>query len=644
VKNIFLKKFIFGACYFAIFSLPFLILAQFYCDDKLLILTKDIINYFNISRLQFMYDSFYSMLASERLYLLYAFHYLIFFVNDNRLVYYIIKYIFNLLSIIIVAKYIYNLTKNHSNYIVYFFLVISLFISTVGVDPIVSMGISVQLSVIFIFATLIFFDLYQKNNKRKYYFLSQIFCFLSYSYYEMGYCIIPLIIILNNRHRIDKYNVQGGFINYFKTTIKSCYYDLKSYLIVFIIWISLYFFVKIHFENGYDGVAFGNRFKDFILTWIAQIIASFPLGSFNQKLISYKIELWQIPSLLLLFLMAYFPLKNNLAKINLKNYYREIILIGLSLILFPSLIVSMTSKYQIWTLNTLIKEKYFYAFLQVFIQYFGVALLMLSFIAKTIQNSELYASKIRKKILINFYAIAISLLITIVAYLNYNCIIVKNVTEDLNASGLLSRAFKSGLANTLISSKKTTNLNQNFFIKNLSDIYKEKSGSYYSPEEFKENYKVLINFAFFTTSFNFFQYTQQLVLPLFLNFTPYHKVIFNDKKIFYLDYGKPNYDIDFKKFDLKKNLEGFIVFGKLISINNQTIDENKFNIFELSNPRIYIDKEYLFRLPQIIENLNKRFGEIVINSNEIDALRNKILNSQKGIIIDLPAKNYQVIF
>lgn len=642
MKNIFLKKFIFGACYFAIFSLPFFLLAQFYCDDKILILTKDIINYFNINRLQFMYDSFYSMLVSERLYLLYAFHYLIFFVNDNRLVYYIIKYIFNLLSIIIVAKFIYNLTKNHSNYIVYFFLTISLFMTTIVVDPIVSMGVSVQLSIIFIFVTLIFFDLYKKNNQKKYYFLSQIFCFLSYSYYEMGYCIIPLIIILNNRHRINKYNVQDGLINYFKTTIKSCYYDLKSYLIVFIIWISFYIFVKIHFENGYDGVAFGIRFKDFILTWVVQIIASFPLGSFNQKLISYKIEFWQIPSSILLFLMAYFPLKNNLAKINLENYYREIILIGLALILVPSMTVSLSSKYQNWSLNIASIENYFYAFLQVFIQYFGVALLMLSFIAKTIKNSQFYVSRIRQKILINFYAIAISLLITIVSLLNYNCIIVKNIYEDSNSYAILTRGFQSGLANNLISSKKTTNLNQNFYIKNLSDIYKEKSGSYQSIEEFKENYKVLINFAFFLTSFNFFQYTQQLVLPLYLSFTPYPKVIFNDEKLFYLDYGKSNNDIDFKKFDLKKNLEGFIVFGKLISINNQTIDENKFNIFEISNPRIYIDKEYLFRLPQIIETLNKRFGEIVINSNEIDALRNKILNSQKGIIIDLPSRNYLI--
>jgi len=636
------KKIIYGFIYFAIFSLPFFVFAQFYCDDKILILIKDSTSYLDLSRINFMYESFHGMLISGRLYLLYLFHYLIFFTTNDRLIYYIIKYFFNLLSIFLVIKYFYNTTKIHNNYIVYFFIIISLFQITIGVDPIISMGISVQLSIIFIFLTLIFFDSYLKNHQKKYFILSHIFCFLSYSYYEMGICIIPLIIILNNHSRINKYKAKDSFIDYCHTTLKSCIYDLKSYLIIFTIWISLYISVKIYFENGYDGVAIGSSLENFFVTWIIQIIASFPLGSFNPKLISYKIEFWQIITSLLLSLMAYFPLKKNLPKINLENNYKKIFLIGLTLILIPSMIVSFSEKYQSWSLISF--PEYNYAFLQVYLQYFGVAFLLICFIAKTIKNSQLYSSLIKQKILINFYAVLISLLISFVALLNYNAILVKNINENSNNLVLISRAIESGLFANDISSEKITKFNEIFTITQLSQIFDTSFNKFSSKEDFKNEYKILINYPFYLLNFSFLKDAKQVIMPFYIDKALDSKMIFEDDKVFFIDYNLPNYETDFKKYSLDKNLDGFVIFGKLISVQVKSIDSvNKF-VSEIYSPRIYIDKKYLFKLPKIIEILNIKFGEIVISPNEIDNLNDKILNSKNGIIIDLFTRNYQVIF
>jgi hypothetical protein len=60
----FFKEFLFGGFYFLIFSLPFLLLADFYCDDILLIYTKENIKYFDLNPVKLMFDSFYGMLVS----------------------------------------------------------------------------------------------------------------------------------------------------------------------------------------------------------------------------------------------------------------------------------------------------------------------------------------------------------------------------------------------------------------------------------------------------------------------------------------------------------------------------------------------------------------------------------------------------
>jgi hypothetical protein len=66
-------------------------------------------------------------------------------------------------------------------------------------------------------------------------------------------------------------------------------------------------------------------------------------------------------------------------------------------------------------------------------------------------------------------------------------------------------------------------------------------------------------------------------------------------------------------------------------------------LFNLNSPRIYLDKDYLFKLPQIIKNINKKFNEIVIEPRSLADLEQRILKSKYGIIIDLEIRDY-IIF
>ena len=127
---------------------------------------------------------------------------------------------------------------------------------------------------------------------------------------------------------------------------------------------------------------------------------------------------WNIKFYLILILfLSYFILLKLIPKINLKNNYRDIILLGLSLILVPSLIISLSVKYQNWAL----RENYPSAFVQIFLQFLGMGFLLMAYISYVLENSRLYANKIRQKFIIHFIVLACSLSIALINIFNYLC-------------------------------------------------------------------------------------------------------------------------------------------------------------------------------------------------------------------------------
>ena len=124
------------------------------------------------------------------------------------------------------------------------------------------------------------------------------------------------------------------------------------------------------------------------------------------------------------YISSYFKLYH----INLKNNYRDIILLGLSLILVPSLIISLSVKYQNWAL----RENYPSAFVQIFLQFLGMGFLLMAYISYVLENSRLYANKIRQKFIIHFIVLACSLTIALINIFNYNQMFIISNTTSFN--------------------------------------------------------------------------------------------------------------------------------------------------------------------------------------------------------------------
>ena len=50
-----------------------------------------------------------------------------------------------------------------------------------------------------------------------------------------------------------------------------------------------------------------------------------------------------------------------------------------------------------------------------------------------------------------------------------------------------------------------------------------------------------------------------------------NKINLNDKKLFFIDYGMPNYEVNFADKKPQLNLEGYIIFGSLASIEKKIL-------------------------------------------------------------------------
>ena len=87
------------------------------------------------------------------------------------------------------------------------------------------------------------------------------------------------------------------------------------------------------------------------------------------------------------------------------------------------------------------------------------------------------------------------------------------------------------------------------------------------------------------------------------------------------------------------------MFGKLNKIKYKCLEksaENNCNfILNLSDVKIFINKQYSFKLESIINELNSRFGEKIFNDS-IDKLRIDLEKSSAGIFIKLESKNYNL--
>jgi hypothetical protein len=440
--------FFFAILFYGIFFLPIILYAYFYCDDIILMYSVYAdVKLYGKSFFEISYENFKVFLNAGRLYGLYLTHFIIYYFFNDRLSYYIVKSIFNLISVVSFAWLLKIITKNSDNYRAFIFFMPILFLSSMAVDPLTSLGLSTQYTAISIALASGFYILWHENKNKKYFFLAWIFFIWSFFHYEIGICIVPIFIVLATRFRIQSedsiadFNSLKNIKKYLLLSIQVCFKELRFFLIPFLIWVLICFYLRNRHGVGYDGIEFGFNIKNFFLTWIFQICASFPFGFFHEDLYWFKPELNEIYWASILFVLAYFLFSKLIPKINLKNNYRDIVLIGFILVLVPSGIISLSNKYQAWTLSIGYKT----AFVQVFLQFFGVGFLLIAYISYILNNSRLYASQRRQKIIIHFFVLICSFSVALVSIFNYIVIPRKNIVSQQTHVELFVKAIKNNV-------------------------------------------------------------------------------------------------------------------------------------------------------------------------------------------------------
>ena len=641
--------------YYGIFFLPMILYAYFYCDDKILIYSIPVeTQIYNNNLFQISYQSFKDFLASGRFYGLYSLHYIIYYFFHYRLSYYIVKSLFNLISVLSFAWFLKVLTKNSDNYKAFIFLMPITFIIIIIVDPLASMGLSTQYSAISIALASGFYILWHENKSKKYFFLTWIFFIWSFFHYEIGVCIVPIFIVLAVRIKLQSQELKADLSlmkkigKYSLLSIKVCFKELKFFLIPFFLWVAICIYLHASKADVYDGIDINFNLERFLLSWIVQIIASLPFGAFHKELYLVELNFEHIFSATILFILAYFIFLKAIPKINLKNNYRDVVLIGFILILVPSGMISLSYKYQTWVLGNI----YEVAFIQIFLQFFGMGFLLIAYISYILNNSRLYLSEMRQKIVIHFVVTACSISIALINIFNYNAIEQKNYYEGQNFVKIFLKAMKNGVVQDFpIEESASENLKK---IKDRYGMAFEKlfeKDSYKKDPKIKEDFKDLNVFHF---------YIQEVYTSHFLSY------VNKSHGLLVQNYLHPDNEKYFRKnikltnsyyadsclyatYDgkNKKNHSGFIIAGKLDRIGyacdkfQSKSNQNCYRIMNVLSPKIFIDKEYLFKLKAIIETLNKAFGENIFKDS-FEKIEENLKNSQDGILIKLDNKIYKI--
>ena len=409
------------------------------------------------------------------------------------------------------------------------------------------------------------------------------------------------------------------------------------------------FYLRSRHEVSYHGIEFSFNIKNFFLTWIFQVIASFPFGFFHENLYWYKPELHEICWASILFILAYFLFSKLIPKINLKNNYRDIVLIGFILVLVPSGIISLSIQYQSWILSS----EYKTAFIQVFLQFLGMGFLLIAYISHILNNSRLYVSQRRQKIIIHFFVLICSLSVALVNIFDYTIIPKKNISAGQTHIKMFVKAIKNDVLQDFPTEEKVSEKFYNISKDTISFYNFFENDINKNPPEAKENYKDLNVFYSFVSGFHtshFLSYHNKTNALLISNYFDEKNIEFFKKNIklenfYYADSWL--YNLKIENNNNKKNLTGFIIAGKLDRVGyacdniKSKLTQNCYRILNVVAPKIFIDKEYLFNLATIIKTLNTAFGENIFKDS-FEQIEENLKKSKDGILIKLDNKIYKI--
>lgn len=317
-------------------------------------------------------------------------------------------------------------------------------------DPIMSFNMLQQSIFLFIILSLISLIFYIKNDRKIYLFLSLSMYLLSILTYEIALPFFMLHFLI-----IYIYHPNKNFTFILKNSAPFFLISLVCLLIPIIIQINL----SIPIISGGEYITSSTRYlgnvpnlniKDFIITFVKQNVAAFPLSYQIPKYLSrppHNLDdvMGLFNTMSIIIAAIYF----SLSVVILKYVHKEILekkisgldvwrlsIIGLLVLILPSVLVSLSSRYQ--------KEIYWgVGYLPVYISYFGVAMVTICTILFILIKISTYNKNI---ILVAFMLIAMIISITgaltytnngtVIENLNHNWLYPRLIIEDALNDGL----------------------------------------------------------------------------------------------------------------------------------------------------------------------------------------------------------------
>lgn len=460
---------------------------------------------------------------------------------------------------------------------------------------------------------------------------------MAFFHYEFGLIVAILNTIILLHYKNINSDKNYNFFNYLLSAVKVNFKELKFYNLIISIWLIIFIYLYKNADYVYNGIEFLINPELIYLAFINQVICAFPLGAFRKGYYYFDPSFERVLPAIFLFISFFFAIRFFLKKIELsKKTSATFLIIGIALSVFPSLLLSFSNFYQ----NLLLNDENPKTFVQIYLQYIGMAILMLVFFNYVIKNSKKYRSYFIQKLLINLLAISISAVIALVHIINYSTFEKKNFL--INNLEIVIKAINNGIMKEIPKNILSKNINE---VPSKFHRFDYWGGLEYNPQtklyeinKFNKDEMILIDNIRTYHGSLFYQYHATSYFEVFgiyanQNAKKITEIGIDYKNHFYIENGDNlnNKSLVHNKF----NLEGFVIFSKLQNIQIFNREDNEFDmIFALDSPKIFIDKVYLFNFDKIIASLSKKFDSKIFYQNK-DKYLQDLISSKDGILIEL---------
>ena len=594
-----------------------------------------------------------------------------FYLFSDPLGHHLAKSVLIFLSMISVGWMLKLLTKNSQIAVLFLFLVPLFFSIQNWCDSLVAFGLLLPMVTIFSSLAVCFYLKFEESKKRSFIFLSLLFLFCGLLTYEIAIVAFFVVLFLalrdeilaisQSHHKLKKTNIpklletrpkialvygfphkRGARLVSRKkikniTKSRGLWYIFLSrrfwfktfpYCLLVGIWSLFFLVLRFGAKNSYNGVQFGN-FAEIPGTFAWQVLATLPLNSFLfERVADYSVTsevnyYWA----LLLFPISFIALYRLLPLCSLSyEKCKTLNIIGFIFLLIPAAMISWIGKYQSWIFSF----KLGYGYTPLYMQYIGLCLIFMSWLAKVFFN---ISSNIRSQRIV---ALVLSLLLSCVicfsVSLNYRMVNFLNKNHNFNSKDLIRNSAEYGLMNDfenvaviprevkpqrfliqeVISGRKFSNQEQEDFSRALA-----KYPTIFWSLDCDENF-VLQNMGFVAniTKVN----ATNPDLPLLKSF---NSLAAPSDRSFFIDAAAVG---DYQ--------DGYVILGRLELMRYAGSDDQiKALSYKISNPVIFINNKSGQNFSQIVSQLALRF-----NGN---FPKNNAKNSKQQII-EMPAGTYSI--